>query len=127
MPNFVEIERNQMIPEVTAKFFVLAKDESAYISGWIALEENLEQFISVLREEMQYAWNMKDINMDDYPIFHIDIEDNNRLKELNNNQDYQIVKNSKNIYLVILHKEIPYRIIENIPPVFNWFNGAFQG
>lgn len=122
MPNFEEIERNQMIPEVTAKFFVLAKDESAYISGWIALEENLEQFISVLREEMQYAWNMKDINMDDYPIFHIDIEDNNRLKELNNNQDYQIVKNSKNIYLVILHKEIPYRIIENIPPVFNWFN-----
>ena len=122
MPNFVEIERNQMIPEVTAKFFVLAKDESAYISGWIALEENLEQFISVLREEMQYAWNMKDINMDDYPIFHIDIEDNNRLKELNNNQDYQIVKHSKNIYLVILHKEIPYRIIENIPPVFNWFN-----
>ena len=101
---------------------LLAKDESAYISGWIALEENLEQFISVLREEMQYAWNMKDINMDDYPIFHIDIEDNNRLKELNNNQDYQIVKHSKNIYLVILHKEIPYRIIENIPPVFNWFN-----
>ena len=126
MPDFEKIKQNQRFSEVTAKIFALDKDESTFLSGWIALEENLKQFISVLREEMQYTWNMKDINMEDYPIFHIDTEDKNRLKELNKNQDYQTVKKSKNIYIVILHKEIPYRIIENIPPVFNWFNGAFQ-
>ena len=64
--------------------------------------------------------------MDDYAIFHIDIEDKNKLKEIKNEQNYQTVRNSKEIFLVVLHKEIPYRIIENIPPIFNWFKRESQ-
>lgn len=126
MPDLEKIRQNQMVPEVTAKFFTLHKDESTYLSGWIALDRTLNRFISILLEEINYTWELNYQNMDDYAIFHIDIEDKNKLKEIKNEQSYQTVRNSKNIYLVILHKVIPYRIIENLPLVFNWFNETFQ-
>jgi hypothetical protein len=59
--------------------------------------------------------------MDDYIIFHIDIEDKNNLKEIKDNEYYLYVRQLKKIFLVILHKDIQYRIIENLPPVFDWF------
>ena len=122
MPDFEKIKRNQQLPKVTVKFFALYKDESTYLSGWIALDKTLNQFISILLEEINYSWNLNYQNMDDYTIFHIDIEDKNKLKEIKNEQGYQAVRNSKSIYLVILYKEIPFRIVENLPLVSVWFS-----
>ncbi len=63
--------------------------------------------------------------MDDYAIFHIDTEDNNKLKEIKSEQDYCTIRNSKNIYLVILHKDIPLHLIENLPLVYDWLSENF--
>lgn len=126
MPDFEKIKQNQQFPKVTANFFALYKDESTYLSGWIALDRTLSQFISKLLEEINYSWDLNYQNMDDYAIFHIDTKDKNKLKEIKNEQSYQAVRNSKNIYLVILHKEIPFFIIENLSLVFDWFSEDFQ-
>ncbi len=122
MPDFEKIKQNQQLPEVTAKFLALYKDQSTYLSGWIALDITLSQFASTLIEEINYSWDLGNQNMDDYAIFHIDTEDKNKIKEIKKEQTYQAVRNSKNIYLVILHKDIPFHIIENLPLVYDWLS-----
>ena len=121
MPNFEKIMKNNEIPEITANFFVLYKDEEAWLNGWISLEPSLEEFISILQEEIEYSWDLETAGMADYVIFHIDLEDKNNLKEIKDNEYYQFVRQHQEILIVVLHKDIQYRIIENIPPVFEWF------
>ncbi len=122
MPDFEKIKQNQQLSEVTAKFFALYKDESTYLSGWIGLDRTLSQFTSMLLEEINYTWDLGNQNMEDYIIFHIDTEDKNKLREIKKEQTYQAVRNSKTIYLVILHKDIPFHIIENLPLVYDWLS-----
>jgi len=123
MPDFEQIMRNEAHPEITASFFILYKDEETFLNGWISLAPSLEEFISVLREEIEYSWDLEDVDMADYIIFYIDLEDNNNLKEIKDNEYYQWVRQAPEIFIVVLHKTIKYRIIENIPPVFEWFMG----
>ncbi len=56
-----------------------------------------------------------------YHIFHINTEDKNKLQEVKDDQIYQQIRKLKDIFIVVLHREIKYRIIENLPPVFEWF------
>lgn len=123
MPNFEKIMNNMEFPEVTANFFVLYKDEKTQLNGWISLEPSLEEFISVLRDEIEDSWELENIDIAEYLIFHIDLEDKNNLKEITDNQYYQWVMQLEDIFIIVLHKDIKYRIIENIPPVFEWFMG----
>ncbi|MFX1569287.1 MAG: hypothetical protein ACFFCV_13065 [Promethearchaeota archaeon] len=124
MPDFEKIMANNESPEVTANFFVLYKDEEAWINGWISMEPSLEEFISILQEEIEYSWELEHIDMEDYLIFHIDLEDKNNLKEIKDENYYRWIKLLDEIFIVVLHKDIKYRIIENIPPVFEWFMGT---
>ncbi len=123
MPNFEKITNNMEFPEITANFFVLNKEEEKWLNGWISLEPSLEEFISVLREEIEYSWELENIDMADYLLFFIDLEDNNNMKEITDNQYYQGVMQLEDIFIVVLHKDIKYRIIENIPLLFEWFMG----
>ncbi len=125
MPDFEKIKQNQQLPEVTAKFLALYKDQSTYLSGWIALDITLSQFASTIIDEINYSWDLGNQNMDDYAIFHIDTEDKNKLKEIKSEQDYQVIKNFTNICLVILHKDIPLHLIENLPLVYDWLSENF--
>ena len=121
MPNFEKTMKNNEHSEVTANFFVLYKDEETWLNGWISMEPSLEEFISVLREEIEYSWDFEKVDMTDYVLFHIDLEDKNNMKEIKEDQYYQWVMQFEEIFIVVLHKDIKYRIIENIPPVFEWF------
>jgi hypothetical protein len=121
MPDFEKIKKNYTLPEVTANFFILYKDEEDWLDGWISMEPSLEEFISLIQEEIEYSWGLEQVDMADYIIFHIDLDDKNNLKEIKNNQYYQLVRQLQEIYIVVLHKDIKYRIIENIPPLFEWF------
>ena len=122
MPDFKRIKQNQQSPEVTAKIYALEKDEIAFLSGWIALDRTLNQLTTSLLGEINYTWESNYQNLNDYVIFYIDIEDKNKLKEIKIEQIYRTVRNSKNIFLVVLHKEISSKIIENLPLVFEWFS-----
>lgn len=124
MPDFEKIMKNYQPSEVTANFFVLYKDESTWLHGWISMEYSFEEFLSLVQGEIEYSWDSEYADMADYIIFHIDLEDNNNLKEIKDNQYYQFVRQLQEIFIVVLHKDIKYRIIENIPPVFDWFMGT---
>jgi hypothetical protein len=121
MPDSKKIMENFEPSEITANFFVLFKDESVSIDGWITLDLTLSKFISVLQGEIEYCWGEDYANMDDYFLFYIDIDEKNNLKEIREEEVYQEVRNLKDIFIVALHKEIKYRIIENLPSVFEWF------
>ncbi len=121
MPDLEKTMKNNVLSEVTANFFVLYKDEETCLNGWISMEPSLEEFISVLREEIEYSWDFEKVDMTDYVLFHIDLEDKNNMKEIKEDQYYQWVMQFEEIFIVVLYKNIKYRIIENIPPVFEWF------
>jgi hypothetical protein len=121
MPDFEKIMVNNETPEVTANFFVLYEDEEAWINGWISLDPSLEEFISNIQEEIEYSWQLENVDMENYLLFHIDIEDKSNLKEIKDDEYYQEIMQLNEIFIVFLHREIKYRIIENIPPVFEWF------
>jgi len=59
--------------------------------------------------------------MNDYLIFYVDLDEKNNLKEITDEIIYQKVRVLKEIFMVVLHKDIKYRIIENLPLVFEWF------
>jgi hypothetical protein len=121
MPEFEKIMNNFEPPEIIANFFVLHRDEESYLEGWISMEPSLEEFKSLLQEEIEYSWGDEDSNIADYHLFHIDIDDKNNMKEIQNNDYYLLVRERPDIFIVVLHKNIKYRIIENIPAVFEWF------
>lgn len=121
MPKLKKITNNNDILEIIANFFVLDKDEEIWLEGWISMEPSLEEFISVLQEEIEYSWDLENVDMADYKLFHIDLDDKNNLKEIKDDKYYKLVRQLQDIFIVVLHKEIKYRIIENIPPVFEWF------
>ncbi len=120
MPDFEKVKENYQPPEVTANFFVLYKDESTWLEGWIS-KDSFEEFLSLIQGELEYSWDLQYVDMRDYIIFHIDLQDKNKLKEIKNNKDFKSVRQLEEIFLVVLHKEIKYRIIENLPAVFEWF------
>ena len=121
MPDLEKVKENYQPPEITANFFVLYKDESTWLEGWISLEDSFEEFLSLIQGEIEYSWDLQDVEMRNYITFHIDLQDKNKLKEMKNNNDFRSVKQLEEIFIVVLHKEIKYRIIENLPPVFDWF------
>lgn len=96
------------------------------MDGWIALEDSFEEFLSLIQEEIEYSWGSQYTAMTDYIIFHIDVDDKNKLKEIKDNQYYQHIRQLKEIYITVLHKAIKYRIIENIPPLFEWFMDTYE-
>lgn len=121
MPEFEKTMENYKPSEIIANFFVLHRDEESCLEGWISMESSLDEFLSLIQEEIEYSWGSEDSIMTDYTIFHIDLEDKNNMKEIHNNDYYLMVRELPEIFIVILHNSIKYRIIENIPAVFEWF------
>jgi hypothetical protein len=102
MPDFEKIMNNNEVSELTANFFVLYKDEETWLNGWISLEPSLDEFISLLKEEIEYSWELEDVDMIDYILFHIDLEDKNNMKEIKDDEYYNYVKQLNDIYIVAL-------------------------
>jgi len=121
MPDKKKILNNFRFPEVTAKYFVLNKDEETNLYGWITLDESFSDFLSLLREEMEYSWGIEFSRIDDYKIYYIDIENKYNLVEIINEETYRYARKLKDIFLAILHKKIKSNIVQNIPILYEWF------
>ena len=106
---------------VKAKLFVLNKDETLWLEGFIELDIHFEEFVSLLISEIKFSWNIKNLEIESFSIYYIDIHNKNRLIPISNNECYQFVRKLKSIYIVVLHRQIKSMIIENIPSVFGWF------
>ena len=121
MVNKKKIIDNYDPPEVICKFFILDDIEESWLYGEITLDESLKQFIALIMAEIEYSWGSEFSDINDYFIYYIDTNDRNNLKEIKDETVYQTVKKLEEIYIAIIHKNITYRIIENIPPLFDWF------
>ena len=126
MPDFEKIKENYQAPEATANFFVLYKDESTWLEGLVSLGDSFEELLSLIQGELEYSWDLQYVDMSDYITFHIDLQDKNKLKEIKDNKNFGSIRTLEEIFLVVLHKEIKYRIIENLPPVFEWFMETYD-
>ncbi|MHA2008533.1 MAG: hypothetical protein ACXABO_13965 [Promethearchaeota archaeon] len=121
MPDKEKAIKNYEPLDVAANFIIVYKDEESSMEGWISLEKTLSHFIFLLKGEIEYHWGSEFAYMGEYLFFYIDINDKNRLKDIKDDNTFQKVKKLKEIFVVILHNEIKYRIIENLPLVFEWF------
>jgi hypothetical protein len=114
---------NFQFSEVNANYFVLDKDEQTNLYGWIALDESFNDFLSLLRDEMEYSWGKEYSNLKEYNFYYIDLENKYNLVEINTDEIYKQTRKLKEIYLAILHKDIKSKIVQNIPLLYEWFMG----
>ena len=121
MPNLDKILKNYEEKEVSTNFFLLHEKNKLWLEGWVHLDDSLEKFLSFIESEMKYSWERNDLKISDYQIFQIDMEDKNQLIEIKTESQYGQTRKQDDIYIVILSKESKYRLIENIPLLFEWF------
>jgi hypothetical protein len=121
MLDFEKIIENCNPLEVTVNFFVLYRDEETWLDGWISMEHFLEEFKNLVQEEIEYSLGLENSHMKDYEIFHINTENKNNMKQIKNNDYYLWVRGIKEIFIVVLHRDIKYYIIENVPILYEWF------
>ncbi len=121
MPEKKEKVQKIRFPDVTCDFIVLHEDREAYLNGWTSLEGSFEDLLENMEFELEASWGSKYAEMDDYIIYYIDVLDKYNLIYLTDNEIFQEIKKLDDVFIVILHKNIKYKIIQNIPVVYNWF------
>jgi len=121
MPEKKEKIQNIRFPELTSNFIVLDENEDAYIDGWMSLEGTFEDLLENVQDQLKLPWGSKYKEMNDYIIYYIDILDKYNLICITDNEIFQDVKELNEVFIVVLHKNIEYKIIQNIPVVYDWF------
>ncbi|MFX1568925.1 MAG: hypothetical protein ACFFCV_11235 [Promethearchaeota archaeon] len=107
--------------EIIGKFFVLNKNLSSYIQGWIPIGKTLKLFMKDLKEEIEYELDSENVIIEHYLIFFIDII-NNRLIEITDDRILNSIKKNDKIFIVLLDKSIKTTIIDEIPILYKWYH-----
>lgn len=110
-------------PQDIGNFFILYEDQEAYTYGWISIEGSLEDLKIRIEEEIEYSWGFEFADISEYRIFNIELGDHYNLKEIRDDLYYQHIKGQKEIFIVLLHKNIKTRLIENLPDIYEWVRG----
>lgn len=120
-----KIIENYVKPEVVGHFFILDDSEESWLYGDIIIDETFDQFRSLVKGEIEFSWGQEFSNLDDYKFYHIDTEDKDNLITINDEEIFQKVRKLEEIFIAIIHNNITYKIIENIPPLFDWYQEYF--
>ena len=107
--------------EIIGKFFVLNKDKSSYIQGWIPIGKRLKLFLKDLKEEIEYELDSGNVIIEHYSMFFIDIS-NNRLVEIKDDKTLNSIKKYDKIFIVLLDKSIKNINIDDIPLLCKWYH-----
>ena len=108
-------------PDEVLDYIVVHEDEESYLEGWMSLEGSFEELLENIRIVLESAWGYKYASVNDYKFYYIDVIDNYNLIYFINNKIFEEIKKRKEIFIVILHKNIEFKIIQNIPIVYEWF------
>jgi hypothetical protein len=110
----------------SGNFFILYKDQEAYIYGWIDLDGNLDDLMHRLEDELEYAWGLDYADINDYNLFNVEIGDHYDLVKIEDNFYFEKIKRQSEIFIVLIHKSIKTRLIENLPEIYEWVrDGVF--
>lgn len=120
--NRYESTAKKRVPnEVVGKFFILNKIQDKPIKGWINVDNNLKEFLRNLKEEIESAWDLEKIFIENYLLYYIDI-DNNSLVQIKDNKTLNVVRRNNKIFIVLLDKRFLFDKIEDLEPLAKWYN-----
>jgi hypothetical protein len=111
--------KKRNLNEVFGKFFILNKTQSKPIKGWINIDNNLNVFLRNLKEEIESAWDIEKIFIENYLLFHIN---NYVLVQIKDNKTLNAVRREDKIFIVLLDKNLIFEKIEDIEPLAKWYH-----
>jgi len=118
---YESVARKTSQNEVVGKFFILNKTQSKPIKGWINIDNTLKEFLRNLKEEIESGWDLEKIFIENYMLYHIDIN-NNSLTEITDNKILNAIRRNSKIFIVLLDKRIIFEKIEDIEPLAKWYH-----
>jgi len=118
---YESVARKSSQNEVVGKFFILNKTQSKPIKGWINIDNTLKEFLRNLKEEIESGWDLEKIFIENYMLYHIDIN-NNSLTEITDNKILNAIRRNSKIFIVLLDKRIIFEKIEDIEPLAKWYH-----
>lgn len=121
MNQYESVARKTSQNEVVGKFFILNKTQSKPIKGWINIDNTLKEFLRNLKEEIESGWDLEKIFIENYMLYHIDIN-NNSLTEITDNKILNAIRRNSKIFIVLLDKRIIFEKIEDIEPLAKWYH-----
>jgi len=118
---YESIAKNRSLNEVAGKFFILNKTQNKPIIGWINIDNTLKEFLRNLKEEIESAWDLEKIFIENYLLFYININ-NNSLVQIKDNKTLNAVKRNNKIFIVLLDKRFICEKVEDIEPLAKWYH-----
>jgi hypothetical protein len=112
-------------PDKIFDYIIVHEDEESYLEGWMSLEGSFEELLENLRIILESAWGSKYTSVSDYKFYYIDVLNNYNLIYFTNNKIFEEIKKLNEIFIVILHEKIEFKIIQNIPVVYDWFMNSY--
>ena len=113
-------EQSNSEPDAMGAFYVIGGKPNEVISGWIALEEGVDEFLETIFEEMEYTLQMEVKNQHMYDLYYVDSTKENHLTAVPDQKMFDYVKQLERIMVMVLHKEVDKSEVENHPRFINW-------
>ncbi|MBN2229028.1 MAG: hypothetical protein JW779_05495 [Candidatus Thorarchaeota archaeon] len=106
--------------DTLAAFYVIGKKPHEVISGWIALEDELDEFRKVIFEEMEFTLQIQVEKQNEYSFYYVDLKKKNSLSMIDNQALFEELKKTNNLRIMLLHNSIPIRQVETHPRFCDW-------
>ncbi|MHA1908230.1 MAG: hypothetical protein ACW98Y_13105 [Candidatus Thorarchaeota archaeon] len=115
-----ESELGDTDPDALGAFYVIGGKPSEVISGWIALDEGIDEFLETIFEEMEYTLQIEVKDQHMYDLYYVDSKKENTLTVVPDQQGFENVKQLEQIKVMVLHKDINKSDVENHPRFKDW-------
>jgi len=102
-PRRERILKNYAPPEAIALVRMIGGKPEHQVSSWVSMDKKLEDLIDLLFDEMENTIEIKASDREAYTLFYVDTIDGNRLKTVNNQQTYTVLRNSGRAVLTMIH------------------------
>ncbi|MDF1540749.1 MAG: hypothetical protein P1Q69_17770 [Candidatus Thorarchaeota archaeon] len=115
-----EKESEDSEQDALGAFYIIGKQPHESMSGWIALEERVDEFLEMIFEEMEYTLQVevKDQNM--YDLYFVDTSKNNTLNPVPDQKAFEYVREQEKILVMVLHKEVDTSVVVSHPRYQDW-------
>ncbi len=115
-----EREQEESEQDVLGAFYIIGKQPHESVSGWIALDKRMDEFLEMVFEEMEYTLQVevKDHNM--YNLYFVDTSKNNSLNSVPDQKAFEYVRQLEPILVMLVHKDIDTSAVVSHPRYQDW-------
>ena len=101
-------------------FYIIGKEPHESMSGWIALEERIDEFLETIFEEMEYTLQVEVKNQHMYDLYSVDTSKNSTLQHVPDQKVFETVKQLERISIMVLHKDVDVGAVVSHPRYQDW-------